>query len=41
VDPVTMPVVGVGDAAKIKSLMEKYGPVEMVAAAGKPATQAP
>ncbi len=41
VDPATMQVVAVGDAAKIKSVMEKYGPVELVGAADKPATQAP
>ena len=41
VDPATMQVVAVGDAAKIKSVMEKYGPVEMVDTAGKPTAPAP
>jgi zinc protease len=30
IDPATMQVVAVGDASKIKAIMEKYGPVEMV-----------
>jgi hypothetical protein len=29
-------VVAVGDAGKIKSVLEKYGPVEIVDASGKP-----
>jgi zinc protease len=36
INPETMQIVAVGDASKIKSVMEKYGPVEMVDAAGKP-----
>lgn len=36
VNPATMQVVAVGDAGKIKSVLEKYGPVENVDAAGKP-----
>jgi len=32
-----MQVVAVGDAGKIKSVMEKYGPVEMVDPSEKPA----
>jgi len=35
INPATMQVVAVGDAAKIKGVMEKYGPVEMVDASGK------
>jgi len=30
IDPGTMQVVAVGDASKIKSVLEKYGPVEIV-----------
>jgi predicted Zn-dependent peptidase len=44
IDPATMQVVAVGDAGKIKTVLEKYGPVDLVgspnqqpAAAGKPA----
>lgn len=37
IDPKTMQVVAVGDAGKIKSVMEKYGSVEMVDASGKSA----
>jgi hypothetical protein len=40
IDPGTMQVVAVGDASKIKTVMEKYGPVEMVDASGKPAVEA-
>jgi hypothetical protein len=40
IDPATMQVVAVGDANKIKTVMEKYGPVEMVDASGKPPVQA-
>jgi zinc protease len=36
IDPATMQVVAVGDAGKIKSVLEKYGPVEIVDASGKP-----
>jgi zinc protease len=36
INPATMQVVAVGDASKIKTVMEKYGPVEMVDASGKP-----
>jgi hypothetical protein len=35
-----MPVVAVGDASKIKTVLEKYGPVEMVDASGKPPAEA-
>lgn len=34
IDPATMQVVAVGDASKIKTILEKYGSVEMVDAAG-------
>ena len=40
VNPATMQVVAVGDASKIKTVLEKYGPVEMVDATGKPAVEA-
>jgi zinc protease len=40
INPVSMQVVAVGDASKIKTVMEKYGPVEMVDASGKPAVAA-
>ncbi len=30
IDPATMQLVAVGDASKIKTILEKYGPVEMV-----------
>jgi zinc protease len=36
IDPATMQVVAVGDADKIKTVLEKYGPVEIVDASGKP-----
>jgi len=36
VDPATMQVVAVGDAGKIKTVLEKYGPVEIVEDSGKP-----
>jgi zinc protease len=39
IDPATMQVVAVGDANKIKTVMEKYGPVEIVDASGKPAVE--
>jgi len=35
INPETMQVVAVGDAGKIKSILEKYGPVEIVDASGK------
>jgi zinc protease len=35
VNPATMQVVAVGDAGKIKTILEKYGPVEIVDASGK------
>jgi zinc protease len=35
IDPATMQVVAVGDAGKIKPVLEKYGPVEIVDASGK------
>jgi predicted Zn-dependent peptidase len=38
INPGTMQVVAVGDASKIKSVMEKYGPVEMVDSSEKPAS---
>ncbi len=40
INPATMQVVAVGDASKIKTVMEKYGPVEMVDASGKPPVEA-
>ena len=40
INPATMQVVAVGDASKIKIVMEKYGPVEMVDPSGKPAIEA-
>jgi zinc protease len=39
INPGTMQVVAVGDASKIKTVMEKYGPVEMVDVSGKPAIE--
>jgi zinc protease len=39
IDPATMQLVAVGDAARIKSVLEKYGPVEAVDASGKPAAE--
>jgi zinc protease len=41
INPATMQVVAVGDASKIKTILEKYGPVELVDASGKPAVEAP
>jgi zinc protease len=35
VDPATMQVVAVGDAGKIKTILEKYGPVQVVDESGK------
>jgi len=40
IDPATMQVVAVGDASKIKPVLEKYGKVEMQDPAGKPAPEA-
>ncbi len=40
INPGTMQVVAVGDANKIKTVMEKYGPVEVVDASGKPQAEA-
>src|SRR6202035_3017529 len=37
IDPNTMQVVAVGDASKIKPMLEKFGTVEMYATDGKPA----
>ena len=39
INPATMQVVAVGDAGKIKTVMEKYGPVEMETAPGTPEVQ--
>ena len=39
IDPATMQVVAVGDASKIKTILEKYGPVEIVDASGRPAVE--
>jgi zinc protease len=39
INPATMQVVAVGDAGKIKSVLEKYGPVEIVDASGKTTPQ--
>src|ERR1700683_1861323 len=36
INPDTMQIVAVGDASKIKSVMEKYGPVEVYGLDGKP-----
>jgi predicted Zn-dependent peptidase len=36
IDPQTMQVVAVGDASKIKAVMEKFGPVGVYDAQGKP-----
>ena len=41
INPATMQVVAVGDANKIKTILEKYGPVELMDASGKPAVEAP
>ena len=35
INPATMQVVAVGDASKIKTILEKYGPVEAVDSSGK------
>ncbi len=40
INPATMQVVAVGDAGKIKTVLEKYGPVEIVDASGKAAPTA-
>ena len=40
INPGTMQLVAVGDAGKIKSILEKYGPVEMVDVSGKPVIEA-
>jgi zinc protease len=40
IDPATMQMVAVGDAGKIKPILEKYGPVELVDASGKNAAEA-
>jgi zinc protease len=40
IDPGTMQVVAVGDASKIKTILDKYGPVEIVAPLEKPAGKA-
>ncbi len=40
INPETMQIVAVGDASKIKSVMEKYGPVEIYGLDGKPAAPA-
>ena len=39
INPATMQVVAVGDASKIKPVLEKYGPVEIVDASGKTASE--
>jgi zinc protease len=39
INPATMQVVAVGDASKIKPVLEKYGPVEIVDASGKTAAE--
>jgi predicted Zn-dependent peptidase len=39
IDPATMQVVAVGDAGKIKAILEKYGPVELVDVSGKTAAE--
>ena len=41
INPETMQVVAVGDGSKIKSVMEKFGPVEVFDTEGKPAATAP
>jgi len=40
IDPATMQVVAVGDAGKIRTVLEKYGPVELVDVSGKTAADA-
>ncbi|HEX4642264.1 MAG TPA: insulinase family protein, partial [Candidatus Acidoferrales bacterium] len=37
IDPATMQIIAVGDAGKIKPVLEKYGPVELVDASGNAA----
>jgi hypothetical protein len=37
INPESIQIVAVGDASKIKSVMEKYGPVEVYDTEGKPA----
>ncbi len=39
INPATMQIVAVGDASKIKTILEKYGPVEQIDAAGKRAEE--
>lgn len=39
INPATMQVVAVGDADTIKAVLDKYGPVEIVAASGNPPSQ--
>jgi predicted Zn-dependent peptidase len=39
INPATMQVVAVGDAGKIKTVLEKYGPVEIVDTSGKAAPE--
>jgi zinc protease len=39
VNPATMQVVAVGDAGKIKTVLEKYGPLELVGPSGKSAAE--
>ncbi len=39
INPDTMQIVAVGDASKIKSVMEKYGPVEVIDATAKPSAE--
>jgi len=39
INPASMQVVAVGDASKIKTVLEKYGPVEMVDASSKTAAE--
>lgn len=39
INPATMQVVAVGDAGKIKTILEKYGPVELVDVSGKAAVE--
>jgi zinc protease len=39
IDPASMQLVAVGDAAKINTILEKYGPVEIVDASGKLAAE--
>jgi zinc protease len=40
VNPATMQVVAVGDAGKIKAVLDKYGPVEIVDSTGKTTPEA-